>query len=93
MAMTPRGLRRLDENARAGEELDRRRNIARLRHELAGASLELKRAIGPLTAPGPQPMSDAEVNGAAARAGAAASRLADVALELAVATEARHGRR
>ncbi len=93
MAMTPRGLRRLDEGARITEEREHRELVGRLRRDLATAKLELERAIGPLTAPGPHPMSDAEVNGAAARAGAAASRLAEVALELAVATEARRGRR
>lgn len=93
MAMTPRGLRRLTENAAAEEAQERRQNLARLRHELAGASLELERAIGPLTAPGPRGMTDAEVNGAASRTGAAAARVAEVALELAIATEARRGRR
>ena len=92
MAMTPRGLRRLDEGHRATEELEHRQAVGRLRHELAAASLKLKRAIGPLTAPGPHPMTDAEVNGHATRAGAAASRLADAALALALETERRHGR-
>lgn len=89
MAMTPRGLRRLDENARAGEELDRRRTAALARRDLetaVGRVNELQRELG-------RTRNEAALAGIAARIGAQAHELERAALELAAAIEPRrHGR-
>jgi hypothetical protein len=83
--MTPRGLRRLDENARAGEELDRRRRSATARRDLetaVGRVNELQRELG-------RTRNEAALAGIAARIGAQAHELERAALELASTIEPR----
>lgn len=85
MAMTPRGLRRLDDGARHEEALERRRAAATARLDLetaVGRVNELQRELS-------RTRNEAALAGIAARIGAQAHELERAALELASTIEPR----